>query len=120
MSTADVQLQSGQAGVDGYFKAFEAGGRQVKYLGSESLRGTPVSKFAFAVDPAAALSAQGKSVPTNLPDRVTYMLWLDEQNRMRKVEVVLGPTRVTRVTGELDWHQEHLVLDPPAADLVLR
>lgn len=117
MSPADVQLQSGQAGVDGYFAAFEAGGRQVKYLGRESVRGVSASKFAFAVDAAAALSAQGKAVPANLPDTIAYTLWLDDKNLMRKVEMELGPTRVS---GEMDWHAEHLALDAPRADLVLR
>jgi hypothetical protein len=98
------------------FDAFEAGLRDVEYVGEEEIDGDPVHHYLFTVDAAAAAEAQGQSMPPNAPEELTYDVWLTDDDLMRRVAFALGPVKA-RIDAT-EWGEPVEVEKPPAGDIV--
>lgn len=97
------------------FKAFDEGLRDVEYLGSEDVDGEEMDHYVLTVDGKAAAKAQGTPAGS-LPEELTYDLWLDEDDLMRRVQYTMAGGGVT--ISMSDWGEPVTVKAPPKADIM--
>lgn len=98
------------------FDAFEAGVRDVEYVGEEEIDGEAVDHYLFTVDGAKAAEAQGQPLPPGAPDELTYDVWLTQDDLMRRVSFELGPAEA--VINATEWGEPVEVEKPAPGDLV--
>lgn len=72
-------------GVEPTFAAFEGGLRKVTRVGSETIDGDRVAKYDFVVDLRRAAAAAGDTVASEVPDSLTYSVWLSDSWLMRRI-----------------------------------
>ena len=97
------------------FKAFDEGLRDVKYLGAEDVDGEELDHYVLTVDGKAAAKAQGAPAGS-VPDELTYDLWLDDDDNMRRVQYTMAGGGVTITTS--DWGKPVSVKAPAKADIM--
>jgi hypothetical protein len=97
------------------FDAFDAGLQKVAYLGEEEVGGETLHHYLLTVDAKKAAEAQGRTFQPG-PEVVTYDLWLDDQNLMRRIE--FEQTRGSLVMTMSDWGEPVTVEAPPASDVM--
>lgn len=97
------------------FKAFDEGLRDVKYLGPEDVDGEEMDHYVLTVDGKAAAKAQGAPAGS-VPDELTYDLWLDENDLMRRVQYTMAGGGVT--ISMSDWGEPVTVKAPGKADIM--
>ena len=66
------------------FDAFEHGLTDVELVGSEEVGGETMDHYRLTVDTAAALKGM-KQQQAGMPETISYELWLDDEDLMRKV-----------------------------------
>jgi hypothetical protein len=98
------------------FDAFEAGLEQVDELGTEDVDGESTTHYRLDVDAKSALEATGQSAVPGLPETLTYDVWLDADDRMRRITYELAGTELTMDMTE--WGEPVTITAPDAADLV--
>lgn len=98
------------------FKAFDEGLRDVKYLGSEEVDGEEMDHYVLTVDGKAAAEAQGAPAGS-VPDELTYDLWLDDQDLMRRVQYTMAGGGVT--ISMSDWG-EPVTVKAPAPGAIMQ
>jgi hypothetical protein len=99
----------------GTFKAFDEGLRDVEYLGSEDVDGEEMDHYVLTVDGKAAAEAQG-SPAGSVPDEITYDLWLDGDDLMRRIQYTAADGGVT--ISMSDWGEPVTVTAPAKADIM--
>jgi hypothetical protein len=99
------------------FAGIEAGLEKVEDLGSDEVDGQPAHHFRLHVDSARSLATTGEdALPAGLPETLVYDVWLDDQDRMRRVRYeVAGSTLTMDMT---DWGKPVSVSAPAEEDLV--
>jgi len=97
-------------------EAFEAGLLRVDELGTGRIDGKAMVVYRLHLDAAATLEALGSEVPLGMPKRLVYRMWLDEDDRMRRIRYeVAGTTTVMDMT---DWGKKVDLEAPAEEDLV--
>lgn len=97
------------------FEDFETGLEDVTYVGPESVDGVDADHYVLTVDAKAAAEAQGG--PTQgVPEEVTYDLWLDEDDLMRRMQFSLPQGSFTMTMS--DWGEPVKVKAPAKRDIV--
>ena len=93
------------------FQALKSSVRTVRYVGKQDIGGTATKHYKVTVDGAALLKAtKQRSVP-QMPKTVTYDMWLDQKNLLRRATFDLaGLSTVVNVT---DWGKKVDVSAPP-------
>ncbi|MPZ93622.1 MAG: LppX_LprAFG lipoprotein [Propionibacteriales bacterium] len=99
------------------FDAFEAGVKDVEFIGEEPVGGDQMSRYRVTVDAAAAMKAQGQTAPQDMPKTIDYDLWLDADNLMRKMTFEL-PGGISMDLAMSRWGEPVKVGAPKAADIV--
>lgn len=99
----------------GTFKAFDEGLRDVKYLGSEDVDGEEMDHYVLTVDGKAAAKAQGAPAGS-VPDEITYDLWLDDDDLMRRIQYTMAGGGVT--ISMSDWGKPVTVKAPAKSDIM--
>jgi hypothetical protein len=94
------------------FEDFEKVVTDVKYIGPESVDGEDMQKYELTMDPKAS----GDSDTAGLPDEVTYLVWLDTKDRMRKVTFDLQGIKANIL---MDRYDEPVNIKAPAASDVV-
>ena len=98
------------------FDAFDTGLKKVDYLGVESVDGEDMGHYVLTVDTAAGMKALGQQVPQGLPKTMTYDVWLDQDDLLRRMQMQLaGISMDMRMS---DWGKKVTVTAPPAGALV--
>lgn len=105
--------------------AWDEGTQTVEFVGTEDVDGEQMQHYALDVDTAAAMEAQGEtSSPAGMPQTITYDVWVDSNDLMRKVTFDMG-SMGGMTEGEVamemridDWGEEVDVQAPDPADLV--
>ena len=93
------------------FDAFGTGLKSVKYVGSESVDGEDMGHYVLTVDSSSGLKALGQKAPAGIPKTMTYDLWLDKDNLVRRMQMQLaGISMDTRLS---DWGKPVHVQAPP-------
>ena len=105
-----------------------AGAHDVTKVGEEDVNGTPTTHYSVVVDPAALKSAvagdpRAAALPPGVLDQakdVTTDVWVDDQNRPRRLRVDLKVQAVT-VRTAVEFHDYGKPVDvaAPPADQVL-
>ncbi len=94
------QLDDGLSPADS-FAAFDAGLQEVEDLGADEIDGDEVTHYRLEVDAAEALKATGQGTVPGLPETLSYDVWLDEDDRMRRLTYELTGTELTM--DMTDW-----------------
>jgi hypothetical protein len=90
------------------FEDFEKVVTDVKHVGPESVDGEDMQKYELTMNPKAA----GNEDATALPDEVTYNVWLDAKDRMRKITFDLEGIKADI---RMDKYDEPVDIKAPAA-----
>ncbi|GAB2636737.1 hypothetical protein GCM10009743_10230 [Kribbella swartbergensis] len=98
------------------FKSFNGALKSVKFVGTEAVRRQKLDRYEVTVDTAKALAAQGKKVPAGVPKTLTYWLWLDKANLVRKLEFNLSGMSVVMTMS--DYNKPVSITAPPASKIV--
>jgi hypothetical protein len=98
-------------------KAFRAGLVSATDRGQDTVQGVPTTKYDVKVDSARALQAQGSDAVPGMPDTLTYQVWLDGQDRMRRM--ALGVQGV-RLRIDLSRWGQPVVIEAPAKSQVVQ
>lgn len=93
----------------------------VTYAGEEDVDGRSLGHYELTVDAAALGKAMNapKGAMGQLPDSVSYDLWLDEEHRMAQTTMELpiqGMTASVEITVE-DWGKDVSIEAPPAGQI---
>jgi hypothetical protein len=97
-------------------KAFRAGLISARKVGRQTIQGVRTTRYAVEADAARALEAQGSSVTPGMPDTVTYQVWLDGQDRMRRMGLAILGSRLQIDIS--DWGEPVRIAAPPRSALV--
>lgn len=98
------------------FDAFDAGLKKVHYVGTSTVQGEKMKHYKLTLDSKAAMKAQGTSSTAGLPKVITYQLWVDDQNQMRKVTFALPQGNATMFISK--WGEKVTVQAPPASKVI--
>jgi hypothetical protein len=98
------------------FKSFDGALKSVKFVGTEAVRRQKLDKYEITVDTAKALAAQGKTVPAGVPGTLTYWLWLDKADLVRKLEFNLAGIGMEMSLS--DYNKPARISAPPASKIV--
>lgn len=111
---------TGQLDPKSTFDAFEKGLTSVKYAGKQTVQGEQMSHYVLSVDTKAVLAAAPKSLRSGaipgLGKSLTYGLWLDGKNLMRRITFTMAGTNL--VSDFSRWGEQVHVAAPPASALV--
>ena len=97
-------------------KAFEAGLEEVEEIGQDEFGGEPVTGYRVTVDAEKALEAMGTPETPGMPDSLDYEVWLDDQDRMRRMTIELAGTTVT--ADMTNWGEDVSIEAPEPSDIV--
>jgi hypothetical protein len=107
------------------FKSFDAGLQDVEYVGAEDVEGEQMDHYVLTVDAKRAAKAQKQSWQKGMPETISYDMWLDDSDLMRRIEFDLGAMMGAQGGGSGgmvmtmdDWGKPVTVKAPPAKDLV--
>ena len=98
------------------FAAFDAGLEGVEEVGQEDIDGESTTHYRLDVDAEAALEATGQEGVPGLPETLEYDVWLDSEDRMRRLTYELVGTELTMDMTE--WGEPVEIEAPSADDLV--
>jgi hypothetical protein len=93
----------------------------VTYAGDEDVDGQSLDHYELTIDPTQLaktmdLPAEAKS---QLPDSITYDIWLDDDNRLSKMHMdlpVAGAESTVDITAS-DWGKDVKIEAPPASEI---
>lgn len=97
------------------FDAFDAGLKDATYVGEEDVEGEPMDHYVLTVDAKKASDAQGVPVPPG-EDEVTYDLWIDGDDLVRRMRFGTGTEGITLTMS--DWGKPVSVEAPPASAII--
>ena len=96
----------------GTIEAFTENVDSVSKIGSDDIDGTPTTHYVLVADTAALGDQLGKEA-ADLPDSLTFDMWLDEEGRPRRIQADLGETGSMQ-TDMTDYGSEVSIEAPPA------
>jgi hypothetical protein len=97
------------------FEAFDAGLKKAVYVGREDVDGEQMDHYVLTVDAAKAAKAQGAPATGPAGD-ITYDLWLDDQDLMRRMQLDTPQGGMTITTDH--WGEPVTVKAPPASAII--
>jgi hypothetical protein len=103
------------------FDAFDAGLEDATYVGEEDVAGEQLDHYVLTVDAKKAAEAQGQPVQPGMPDTITYDMWIDDDDLMRRIEFDLG--EVATGAGKMvmtmsEWGEPVRVEAPARGDIM--
>jgi hypothetical protein len=98
------------------FAAFEAGLQSVEDLGDDTIDGDQTRHYRLEVGAEEALDATGQAMVPGLPETLVYDVWLDSEDRMRRLTYELVGTELTM--DMTDWGKPVEIEPPAPGDIV--
>jgi len=98
------------------FDAFEAGLEKAEYVGEEDVSGEDMDHYVLTVDAKKAAEAQGSPMVQGMPEMLTYDLWIDDEDLIRRMKFDQAGADMTMTMD--DWGQPVSVKAPPAAAIM--
>lgn len=98
------------------YDAFDAGLKKVQLIGKEKIDGESMRHYRLKVDAKAAAKAQGQTPSAKMPKTLTYDMWLDSQDRMRKMEFKILGAQVSMTAD--NWGEKVNVQAPPPSKIM--
>ena len=99
----------------GSVEAFTKAVTSVTSSGSEDVDGRTLDRYELTVD-TTKLADDGQGSTAALPPEVTMVVWLDDEGRMAKTSMELGPVQYDATLSDFDKPVE---LEAPTADQVI-
>jgi hypothetical protein len=99
----------------GSVEAFTKAVTSVTSSGSEDVDGRTLDRYELTVD-TTKLADGGQGSTAALPPEVTVVVWLDDEDRMAKTSMELGPVQYDATLSDFDKPVE---LEAPTADQVI-
>lgn len=111
MDVADAASQGVNTNTDplDMSQAFSKGVEKVVYLGEEDIAGTTTEKYEITVDTKQLPKEQQSQ---GLPKQLVYHLWLDDEDRMKQMEIEQEAATVVMTIDE--WNADVSIKAPPA------
>jgi hypothetical protein len=98
------------------FKSFGSSLGSVKFVGAETIDGQRLDRYDITVSTAKALALQGKKLPAGAPKSLTYSLWMDNSQLVRRMTFELaGMSMLMTMT---DYNRPVTITAPPASTIV--
>lgn len=89
---------------------------EVSYLGRTSLDGDQVDQYRAVIDPGRMF--KDEEIPADsIPKRMTYEVWVDDDNRIRQVVTKAGKQLGSSIITYSDWGKKVTVKAPPASQV---
>jgi len=97
------------------FEQFAAGLETVTFVGAETVRGDDADHYVLELD-TTKIAALEEAGAQGLPETLEYDLWLDDEDRMRQVQLTMG--EMGSVDMQIfDWDEQVEIEAPPAGDV---
>lgn len=100
-------------------RALQGAVRSIHRLGTAQVDGAKTDHYRMKVDTAELMKASGKAGlagAAQLPDTLTYDVWLDQQDLLRRMTFDVGPVDTTMTMSS--WGEDVSVQAPPASSVV--
>lgn len=97
-------------------KSMESAVTSANRVGEGKVDGARVDHYRVAVDTAKMMKDLDQTSPARVPDLLTYDMWLDEDNLIRKMSFDVAGTSVEMAMSR--WGQPVKVLPPADGDIV--
>ena len=102
---------------DGSIEAMRGALKSVKYAGSDTVDGTKVSKYRVTADTSAMASSLGGAAgAADLPDTVTYTLYVDRDQLMRRIDMDIAGQKIQMLVS--DWGKPVDIAAPSASEIM--
>jgi hypothetical protein len=102
---------------DGSIAAMRGALKKVEYVGSDTVDGAKVSKYRVSADTSAmAATLGGAAASGDLPKTVTYTLYVDEDQLMRRIDMTVADQDIQMLVT--DWGKPVDIKAPPASDVM--
>ncbi len=100
-------------------EVMEAGLQSATYVGQEEVQGETLDHYTAVVDSAAMLDqmAGAADVAGQLPETITYELWLTEDGLYRQMEIDMGAVAGEMLMRFEDWGTDVEIEAPPAGEV---
>lgn len=98
------------------YKSFNSSVVSVKFVGTQTIGGEKLDRYAVSVNTAKALAAQGKKVPAGVPKTLVYSMWMDKSHLVRRLSFDLSG--VSMVMNMTDYNKPVHITAPPASKIV--
>ena len=102
------------------FDAFEQGATKVKKVGTEKVDGEDMERYELTLDTKKALGASGAgaagAAAGSMPSTITYDVWVDAKDHMRKVDFDVAGVKATVMMGK--YGEPVDITAPPASQTV--
>jgi len=98
------------------FAGMKQGVRKVRYVGHQTVDGTPTEHYVVTVDSAALAKAMKQPRMAALPQQLTYHMWFDQKDLLRRMRF-----QVQGLTTRMDvsrWGEPVHVSAPPKSKVV--
>jgi hypothetical protein len=102
---------------DGSIAAMRGALKKVEYVGSDTVDGAKVSKYRVSADTSAmAATLGGTAGAGDLPKTVTYTLYVDKDQLMRRIDMTVAGQDIQMLVT--DWGKPVDIKAPPASDVM--
>jgi hypothetical protein len=98
------------------FAAMKQGVQRVRYVGHETVEGTPTDHYVVTVDSAPLAKAMRQPQVAGMPEHLTYQMWLDQQDLLRRMR--FGMQGITTEMDVTRWGEPVHVSAPPRSRVV--
>jgi hypothetical protein len=111
-----VQQMSGLS-PDGSIAAMRGALKKVEYAGTDTVDGTKVTKYRVTADTSAmAATLGGAAGAGDLPKTVTYTLYVDRDNLMRRIDMTIADQDIQMLVS--NWGKPVDIAAPPASQVM--
>ena len=102
------------------FESLEDAVQSVVFVGDEDVDGEQLGHYEVELDTSKIKQFNELPTQAQLPKTVTYDLWLDDENRMRKMtmEMTMGGSPAETEVEFADWDEPVDIAAPPASEVV--
>lgn len=98
------------------FKSFSEGLEKVVYVGEEQVGGDNAEHYELTLDTAKITALDDltgqQAAQSGLPEKLTYDVWLDSENRMRQVAMDMGKTLGSLQMSVSKWNEPVNIVAP--------
>jgi hypothetical protein len=102
---------------DGSIAAMRGALKKVEYVGSDTVDGAKVSKYRVSADTSAMAATLGGSADSgDLPKTVTYTLYVDSDQLMRRIDMTIADQDIQMLVT--DWGKPVDIAAPAASEIM--
>lgn len=112
--------QMSNLGPEASIGAMRGAVREVRYVGPDTVDGTPVSKYHVTIDAGSVAGALGSGMggmggTGTMPSSVSYDLYVDADHLMRRLDMTVGEQHLRMTVSR--WGEPVVIAAPPASEV---